>query len=88
MYGKEIKSIKIILMQEKMTKKYCHNCEIELSEDVIKFERNDGIILHFCSEECKNQSIKFWRYKGLNIIEIKNQKDIKIWQDKKKEDEK
>jgi ribosomal protein L24E len=62
-----------------MTKKYCENCEIELSEDIIKFERNDGIVFDFCSEECKNQSIKFWRHKGLDIIEIKNPKDIKIF---------
>ncbi len=62
-----------------MVKKYCDNCEIELSGDVIKFERNDGFIFNFCSEECKNQSIKFWRDKGLDIVEIKNPKDIKIF---------
>lgn len=63
---------------EEMTKRYCHNCEIELLEDVTKFEISDGIVLYFCSEECKNQSIKFWRYNGLDIIEIKDPKDIKI----------
>lgn len=62
-----------------MIKKYCGNCEIELSGDVIKFERNDGIVFDFCSEECKNQSIKFWRHKGQDIIEIKNSKDIQVF---------
>lgn len=62
-----------------MIKKYCYNCEIELSEHVIEFERTDGYVLHFCSKKCKNESIKFWRHKGSDIIEVKNSKDIQIF---------
>ncbi len=62
-----------------MVKKYCENCEIELSEHIIEFERIDGIVFHFCSKECKNESIKFWRHKGFDIINIKYSKDIQIF---------
>ena len=35
------------------TKKYCENCEIELSGDVIKLERNDGIVFDFAAKSVK-----------------------------------
>ena len=63
----------------KIISKYCYNCEVELTGNVTKFERSDGSVLDFCSKECKDQSIQFWRYKGLDIVEIKNPKDIKMF---------
>lgn len=62
-----------------MAKKYCYNCEVDLTGNVVKFERNDCLMLDFCSEECKDQSIKFWRLKGFDLVEIKNPKEIEIF---------
>lgn len=66
----------------KRQKEYCDNCEGRLPESMVKFESNDGVIYCYCCEECKNYDIKFWRTRGVDLIEIDDMKTVEILREK------